>query len=97
MADVAKSLNTLKVMLFNSIRSESISEKAAFYASARWILADIEGQLSKHGLATRGSEALLRIEESFGSVLGTVSVGAPETYGMMGISTIKELMSEFDD
>lgn len=95
MNDPKKSLAVLKELLYEMPKVDTLAEKAALYAAARWLILDFEEQCRRKGAPSgTSSEALLRLRESFGGFLGTepVNPDANLTYGAMGLNSLKDLI-----
>jgi hypothetical protein len=97
MNDPKKVIEALDGLLYEMEKVHIPSEKAAIYAAARWLIADLEAVSQRLTVQTAiAAEGILRLQESFGGFLGTepVNPGTNLTAGAMGISQLKNLLPQ---
>lgn len=100
MNDPKKSLSVLEKLIYEMPKVDTLAERAALYAAARWLIQDFEEQCARKNAPSGISEPnLLRIRESFGGFLGTEPVNPDSnlTCGAMGLNGLKEITGLLED
>jgi hypothetical protein len=82
----------LKEQVKQAAKADTDHEKAAIYAAARWLLADLQAESDKQSLCS--GEGILRVRDAIAAMTGFDDLGRPfdALYpdGMHGIKSLEE-------